>query len=140
MCGYLWLQYLKSTVKFKTDAQVLSDDQSRWVDKSKRYVYDLLGETPPDGKAFAASVRHILDREQQWNEWKNEGCKSLKDPKAAEASSPLKKKLSVTRGSTRKRSKPVGEQIREASANKRFLMGNANLTKLWNLCPDNMEV
>ena len=140
-------QYLKSTVKFKTETQVLSDDQSRWVEKSRRYVYDLLGETPPDGKAFGTAVRHILDREEQWNEWKNEGCKSLKDPKAANVAatdakpSPAKKKLGgVTRGSTRKRSKPVGEQIREASANKRFLMGNANLTKLWNLCPDNMEV
>ena len=50
-------QYLKSNVKFKTDTQVLSDDQSRWVEKSKKYVYDLLAETPPNGKEFGVAVR-----------------------------------------------------------------------------------
>ena len=30
-------------------------------------------------------------------------------------------------------------QIKEANAKKRYLMGNKDLTKLWNLCPDNLE-
>jgi len=136
-------QYLKSTVKFKTETQVLSDDQSRWVEKSRKYVYDLLGETPPDGKAFGTAVKHILDREEQWNEWKNEGCKSLKDQGQASKADSKKdgggRRRLVQTGSTRKRSRPLGDQIREASANKKFLMGNANLTKLWNLYPDNLE-
>ena len=29
--------------------------------------------------------------------------------------------------------------MREAVENKRFLMGNANLTRLWNQYPDNMD-
>merc|ERR1712029_967745 len=107
--------------------------------------------TPPDGKAFGAAVCHILDREEQWNEWKNEGCKSLRlddssqsaankhgNDAAPKAKKDGRKRL-VQTGSTRKRSRPLGDQIREASGNKKFLMGNANLTKLWNLCPDNLE-
>ena len=31
-------------------------------------------------------------------------------------------------------------QIRDATANKKFLMGNVPLTRLWNLCPDNLQV
>ena len=40
---------------------------------------------------------------------------------------------------SRKRKRKVGEQIEEALKNKRYLMGNATLTKLWNVCPDNFE-
>ena len=39
----------------------------------------------------------------------------------------------------RKRKRNVGEEIQEALKNKRYLMGNATLTKLWNVCPDNFE-
>ena len=39
----------------------------------------------------------------------------------------------------RKRRRNVGEEIKEALENKRYLMGNATLTKLWNVCPDNFE-
>lgn len=41
--------------------------------------------------------------------------------------------------STRKRRRKLGDQIQDATANKKFLMGNVQLTRLWNLCPDNME-
>jgi len=143
-------QYLKSTVKFKTDSQVLTDDQSRWVEKSTKLVYSLIEETPPNGKEFGKSVRHILQREEQWNNWKNEGCKSLKqmEKQAAAAAQEndqsnanerVQKGATVGKGSIRKRKRKLGDQIQEANANKKFLMGNANLTKLWNLCPDNFE-
>ena len=39
----------------------------------------------------------------------------------------------------RKRKRKLGEQIEEAMKNGRYLMGNATLTKLWNVCPDNFE-
>jgi len=140
-------QYLKSTVKFKTDSQVLSDDHSRWVETSTKLVYELIEETPTNGKAFAKSVKHILEREEQWNRWKNEGCPSLKpkDKPAAAADEQEKEKqqpppkLLVAKGSIRKRKKKLGDQIKEARAANKFLMGNANLTKLWNLCPNNLE-
>ena len=39
----------------------------------------------------------------------------------------------------RKRKRKLGEQIEEAMKNGRYLMGNATLTKLWNVSPDNFE-
>ena len=70
-------QYLKSTVKFKSEANVLTDEQSKWIDKTQNKVYELLEETPPQGKKFCESVKHILERETQWNSWKNQGCQPL---------------------------------------------------------------
>ena len=70
-------QYLKSTVKFKSESNVLTDEQSKWIDKTQNKVYELLEETPPQGKKFCQSVKHILGRETQWNSWKNQGCLPL---------------------------------------------------------------
>lgn len=88
-------QYLKSTVKFKSEAHVLSDDQTKWIDKTEVKIYDLLGETPPFGKKFGESVKHILEREVQWNIWKNQGCPSLTPKVDANES---KEKKSETNG------------------------------------------
>jgi hypothetical protein len=41
-------------------------------------------------------------------------------------------------GGTRKRKAKLGDMIKDATNNGRFLMGNAALTKLWNICPDNL--
>lgn len=57
------------------DAQVLSASQNEFVKETEVKVYKLLEETPPNGKAFAQTVRHMLKREELWNNWKNEGCK-----------------------------------------------------------------
>ena len=42
-------------------------------------------------------------------------------------------------GATRKNRRRLGDTIKEANASGRFLMGNAALSKLWNICPDNLE-
>ena len=39
----------------------------------------------------------------------------------------------------RRAKKRLGDEVRTATESKRFLMGNDNLTKLWNVCPDNLE-
>ena len=65
-------------VSYSSDTDVLSDDQSKWVKKATEQVYDLIKETPPNGEQFAKSVKHILQREEQWISWKNEGCPSFK--------------------------------------------------------------
>ncbi|GLH07061.1 THO complex subunit 1 [Gryllus bimaculatus] len=39
----------------------------------------------------------------------------------------------------RRARKRLGELMREAAAHKRFNMGNPELTRLWNLCPNNLE-
>lgn len=57
------------------DSQVLTSAQNEFVKETETKVYRLLEETPPNGKSFAQTVRHMLKREELWNNWKNEGCK-----------------------------------------------------------------
>jgi len=139
-------QYLKSAVKFKNEMQILSDDQSKWVSDYTEQAYSLINETPPNGQEFAKAVKHILKREEQWNAWKNDGCPSLN--KDFSKSTEVNQANGVKEGEgakgsksnlLRKRRRNVGEEIKEALENKRYLMGNATLTKLWNVCPDNFE-
>ncbi|XP_016117887.1 THO complex subunit 1-like [Sinocyclocheilus grahami] len=70
-------QYLKGQVKFKSSSCVLNDDQSLWIEDTTKLVYQLLRETPPDGDKFALMFEHILNTEENWNSWKNEGCPSF---------------------------------------------------------------
>lgn len=44
------------------------------MDNTIEKVYNLISETPPDGDKFSKTVKHILNREQQWIKWKNDGC------------------------------------------------------------------
>ena len=77
---------------FFSDNEVLNEEQNKWVMKQTEEVYSLIGETPPDGAAFASSVKEILDREKQWNKWKNEGCPPFnRAVKGEEGKSALKK-------------------------------------------------
>uniref|UniRef100_A0A671RYL3 THO complex subunit 1-like n=1 Tax=Sinocyclocheilus anshuiensis TaxID=1608454 RepID=A0A671RYL3_9TELE len=89
-------QYLKGQVKFKSSSCVLNDDQSLWIEDTTKLVHQLLRETPPDGDKFASMFEHILNTEENWNSWKNEGCPS-------------------------------------------FVKESDELSRLWNLNPDNME-
>ncbi|XP_075979024.1 THO complex 1-like protein Hpr1 isoform X2 [Anticarsia gemmatalis] len=126
-------QYLTTTVKFKMESQELKSDQMDWVKETSSLVYKLLGETPPHGKRFAECVKHILKREEHWNSWKNDGCPEFQKPKPpvqVDSSDEVKK--------TRKRRRPVGDIIREYESQSKSYMGNNELTKLWNLCPDNL--
>lgn len=92
-------------------------------------MYALLRETPPDGKKFAEITSKILTREEYWNAWKNDSCPELKK---IPLDSPEKFK--------REEKRPLlGDLIKQASAQGKFYMGSPELTKLWNLCPDNLE-
>uniref|UniRef100_A0A8B9P399 THO complex subunit 1 n=1 Tax=Apteryx owenii TaxID=8824 RepID=A0A8B9P399_APTOW len=70
-------QYLKGQVKFKSSNYVLTDEQSLWIEDTTKAVYQLLSENPPDGERFSKMVEHILNTEENWNSWKNEGCPSF---------------------------------------------------------------
>lgn len=145
---------------FRSETQVLTDEQSRWIEKTEKVIHELINETPPDGSKFSMAVKHILHRETQWNIWKNQGCKPLtpkEDPKESKpVTSPSKSliskflksrftvglKLTISRletGTTRKRKAKLGDQIQQAVKQGKFLMGNQVLTKLWNQYPDNMD-
>ncbi|XP_068252249.1 THO complex subunit 1 isoform X2 [Nyctibius grandis] len=121
-------QYLKGQVKFKSSNYVLTDEQSLWIEDTTKAVYQLLSENPPDGERFSKMVEHILNTEENWNSWKNEGCPSFVKERPAD-SKPMRPA----------RKRPAPEDFLGKGPNKKILMGNEELTRLWNLCPDNME-
>lgn len=121
-------QYLQSTVRFKLDSHVLTDEQSAWVKNTQAQVYKLLEETPPDGAGFASRIKHILQREESWNAWKNEGCPDFKEAKPVAPSQ-----------ETRPAKRRIGDEIKLALANKKVVLGDTEMNRLWNLCPDNWE-
>lgn len=124
-------QYLVATVKFKSEKDQLSAVQQEWLQETESTVYKLLKETPPNGKEFVETIKHILKREEMWNNWKNDSCKEIQrpdgnQPKPAEDAAPRKRKL-------------LGDTIAEATKAGKFDLGNGELTRLWNLCPDNLQ-
>lgn len=124
-------QYLVATVKFKSEKDQLSAAQQEWLQETELMVYKLLSETPPNGKEFVETIKHILKREEMWNSWKNDSCKEIQRPdgnqaKAAETATKPKRKM-------------LGDVIAEATKVGKFDLGNGELTRLWNLCPDNLQ-
>lgn len=116
-------QYLTSSVKFKAPSLVLSDAQSLWISEYTEKVYNLIKETPPNGEEFAKYVRHVLVREEFWIMWKNDGCPSYeKEPQADMETYPPQRHLGDKNAASRK-----------------IDIGNPELSRLWNLCPDNLQ-
>ncbi len=121
-------QYLGGDVKFKTQAHVTSDAQTQWIKDTTDRVYQLLSETPPNGREFVAYIKWALKSEENWVAWKNDGCPSFeKDPLQRDDPN----RLSYAR-------KPhLGDKIGHPS--QKIDMGSTELTRLWNICPDNLE-
>jgi THO complex subunit 1 len=117
-------QYLTSDIKFKTSSQNMSESQQQWVESTTQRVYELLEETPPDGKGFAEYIRIVLEREVTWINWKNQGCPSFEK----NGNRPF---------SSNETDKRLGETIYQRKEEKD--LGNKELSRLWNLCPDNLE-
>lgn len=147
-------QYLTSNIKFKQET--LTEDQLAWVRKTEKLVYSLLEETPPDGPKFVSTVKHILKREEMWSNWKNDGCPEFKKPESGKnsvggagnstgkqngKSEEVGKEDGETQHSPRKvrQKRKVGDLIKEADSRGKFTMGNAEMTRLWNLHPNNLE-
>ncbi|KAG7229262.1 hypothetical protein INR49_012920 [Caranx melampygus] len=121
-------QYLKGQVKFKSSSCILNDDQTAWIEETTKLVYQLLREIPPDGDKFATMVEHILNTEENWNAWKNEGCPSFVKERTVD---------DKPKRPTRKRQAP--EDFLGKGPDRKIFMGNDELTRLWNLNQDNME-
>ena len=121
--------YLLGDVKFKSSSHSLQESQTVWVKETTERLYKLLEETPPLGAEFAEYVRHILKEEENWVAWKNDGCPSYEKPplpQRAEQAPPY----------------PAAEHLGDVCAKSgrhRHNLGNNELTRLWNLCPDNLE-
>uniref|UniRef100_A0A1I8PR36 Death domain-containing protein n=1 Tax=Stomoxys calcitrans TaxID=35570 RepID=A0A1I8PR36_STOCA len=124
-------QYLQLTVKFKAESNTLTQAQSDFIKETEAKVYLLLEETPPNGKRYSRTVKHMLQREEMWNNWKNDGCKEFKKPEEITSDDkppPAKRER-----------KTLGESLKEANRQGKFFLGNEVLTRLWNYCPDNLQ-
>lgn len=89
--------------------------QSEYIKETEAKVYQLLEETPPNGKRFARTVKHMLSREEMWNNWKNDGCKEFKKPDE-----------SITEDhppAAKKERKTLGEYLKEANKESKFFLG-----------------
>ncbi|XP_071837489.1 THO complex subunit 1-like [Apostichopus japonicus] len=122
-------QYLSQQVKFKTATLVLTEEMQLFMKTTLDKVYELLKETPPDGQKFAADIKHILDREEHWNNWKNEGCPSFVKEKPKEESEPNR----------RPRKRTLGEELELNPTSEKVDMGSPELTRLWNQSSNNLE-
>ena len=116
-------QYLVGDVKFKTHSQVLTDSQAHWITDTTAKVYLLLEETPPDGQRFVEYVKHILKTEENWIAWKNDGCPVFE----RQPLEPLKPR----------KQEHLGDMLLRLNGEKN--LGSKELSRLWNLCPDNLE-
>ncbi|GBM63311.1 THO complex subunit 1 [Araneus ventricosus] len=115
-------QYLSLPVKFKLESYVLTEEQQNWVKETSKSIYKLLEETPPNGETFAHDVQKILQREEYWNAWKNEGCPDFK---------PLSDRAEVEK---KLKKRPI-EDI-HTYPNKKLC---PEVTKIWNTKPNNWE-
>lgn len=132
--------------RLRSETFILTAAQSDYIRDTDLTIYRLLDETPPNGSRFAATVRHMLDREQMWNNWKNDGCKEFSRPTTAAvavddaAPAVAKPALTGAAAAAKRQSEcRLGDLVQESIAQKRFYMGCPELTRLWNICPDNLQ-
>lgn len=129
-------KYFTSNVKFRFENSVLTEEQTTWVNETKNRVNQLIEETPPNGSEVRKVIEHLLSREEYWNNWKNEGCPELKEH--VEAESGLKYIQEHSKNiNTRKRMR-LGDYVKSANNTNKILIGNSEMNRLWNFCPDNM--
>uniref|UniRef100_A0AAY4CQH6 Death domain-containing protein n=1 Tax=Denticeps clupeoides TaxID=299321 RepID=A0AAY4CQH6_9TELE len=117
-------QYLKAQVKFKSSSCVLNDDQSLWMEDTTKLVYQVLFFF----YIILKLQQHILNTEENWNSWKNEGCPSF-----------VKERPTETKPTRPSRKRPAPEDFLGRGPDCKIIMGNEELTRLWNLNHDNME-
>lgn len=119
-------QYLTTDTKFKTAAHVMSDSNTQWIKETTEEVYKLIEETPPNGAGFAVYIKRMLKNEVSWIAWKNDGCPLYeKSPLPDEDLDPYPPR------------EHLGDKVRSGS--EKIDMGSTELSRLWNLCPDNLQ-
>lgn len=74
--------------------------------------------------------------EEIWSKWKNEGCQPFTKPKVAEPEAAEEEEEETA---TVQKKRPLGEILEEAEEKNKYLLGNPELTRLWNICGDNLE-
>lgn len=131
-------QYFTTNVKSRNDAYILNEDQNNWINETKKKVNQLIEETPPNGSEVRTVIEHLLLREEYWNRWKNEGCNELKE--VVETEEQQQQNADYVRNSYHSVNLArVGEKLRAHNNSNRIIIGNHEMTRLWNFCPDNLE-
>eukprot|EP00026_Physarum_polycephalum_P001811 Phypoly_transcript_01814.p1 GENE.Phypoly_transcript_01814~~Phypoly_transcript_01814.p1 ORF type:complete len:641 (-),score=169.30 Phypoly_transcript_01814:60-1982(-) len=114
-----------NTPVLKQSTQVLKDKQRQTVFELTEKVKELLQGTQPKGPQFTRTVLDILQRENNWILWKRENCKGFEKSSSS---------VQSVQGPKRAAANVAGGKV------KKVKMGNAELSRLWNLSSDNHEV
>ncbi|CAL8101233.1 unnamed protein product [Orchesella dallaii] len=137
------LQYLTLPVKFKTDSQVLSEDQADFIKKTSEKIY-FYRKTPPQGCEFVKCGKHILRKPitapAATSSSPNATEEETNDKSGKNGSDELSAPTDDLK--SKKKKKPrrqIGDLIKDASEKNKILLGHTELTRLWNICPDNLE-
>ena len=115
------LIFLQNVTTERKGVPALTAAQRQQVDGLHARCFELLKAIPPGGARFAAAVGTMLEREEHWIKWKVNGCVPF-DKAAAIA----REEGGQGAAGTRKRKAGAG-------AAKKTMLGNAALTKLWNM-------
>jgi len=85
----IYYQALKKS-SVKSNDWTLSDTRKNALEEFEKKTRSLLEKTAANGKKIATAVSHILKREENWINWKREGCASFERPPKTEKSSKKK--------------------------------------------------
>jgi len=127
-CRHFLVQYLiliqcLRSVKARTPIQELKEAQRKHLADAEKRALALLENMTSDGVAFTAAVVAILDRENNWIQWKSKGCKPYEREAPQDA----------TQGGKRKRDAETCESDEGGT------MGEPALSKLWEQEAANLE-
>lgn len=119
-------RYLLADVKFKPNKLILSEPRKHWIRDTTANIYTILSETPPSGPQFVKHVQSVLTYEDKWSKWKNEGC-------------PATAKVPDKAVAVQAKKKGIKRAVMPTDlSDTNFDLGTPTLTKLWNICPDNL--
>lgn len=118
-------QYLSGYVKFRSPTNVLPFASREWIRSTEKTLYELLQQTPPNGKKYVDFVKHLIEREAFWVKWKNEGCPRFMREKESEMAAPAPKKR-----------RTIFDDVVDG---KSLGMGTPELSKLWGKSLPNLE-
>lgn len=131
-------QYFSTNVKFRSDGATFTEEQTNWINDTRKKANHLIEETPPNGEEVRKVLEHLFKREEYWNTWKNDGCGELKEPSESEEQRKLNTEYIRASYHVHKRAR-LGDYIKAANNSNRISIGNSEMNRLWNFCPDNIE-
>ena len=131
-------QYFTSNVKFRSEGAILNEEQNNWIIETKKKVNQLIEETPPNGEEVRKVLEHLFEREDYWNNWKNDGCGELKEITDTEEQINFSSEYIRNSYQSQKRAQ-IGDYAKSAYNSNKILIGNPEMNRLWNFYPDNLE-